>query len=260
MAYDHTISGLVGKLVTELEVNFNADKFYQIFKHHEEVPRAIPHIVKSMKVVEGRGMTSGCIKEWCYMYEGKAVILKECTTYNDETRTICHSVIGGDILNDYKTFNATLLVKGKFSVQRSRSEPRIWQEAPPVAYPAQPAQPAPKRHSSLCRLAHVPHRGLSKLASKTHIKPILHHLTGLDMGGHDCCQSIPTIQAPPPTIILAPPPTYQAPPPAPLFDGSCVMWIIDYEKNNEHSPVPIRFLAFLHRMLLDLNSHFCASY
>ncbi|KAI3973758.1 hypothetical protein MKX01_031178 [Papaver californicum] len=265
--HDDTISGLVGKLVTEMEVNYNADRYYQVFKHHEDVPKAIPHIYRSMRVLEGHGMTSGCIKEWCYIHEGKTMILKERTTYNDETRTICHSVVGGDIANDYKTFNATLLVKGKPRPHVSRV----------VASPLQgsaiapPVQPAHKHHFSLCdkldsfgakldKLAHKPHVSLcdkldklahrphhsfrDKLAHKPHFslcKPVSPPMTGSGMSKQE--------YSPP---IL----TYEDPPLE--WDGTCVMWIIDYEKINEDCPIPISYLAFLHRIIEDLNDHFCA--
>ncbi|KAI3833096.1 hypothetical protein MKX03_021374 [Papaver bracteatum] len=97
MVHHHTISGLVGKLVTELE-------------HHEDIPDAITHIYTSVKVVEGHGITSGCVKEWGYLHEGKELVVKETTTYTEETRTIHHSVVGGDLSNDYKKFDATLVV------------------------------------------------------------------------------------------------------------------------------------------------------
>ncbi|MCL7049418.1 hypothetical protein MKW94_024910 [Papaver nudicaule] len=113
MAHPHGISGLVGKLITESEVNCNADKYYKIFKHHEEVPEAIPHIITSAKAVEGDGITSGCIKEWEYNHEGKELVFKEKTTYTDETRTIHHSAVGGDVMNDYKKFNEELVVNPK---------------------------------------------------------------------------------------------------------------------------------------------------
>ncbi|KAI3952495.1 hypothetical protein MKW92_009122 [Papaver armeniacum] len=240
MAHGHSTSGLVGKLVTELDVNYNADKYYQIFKNHEEVSRAIPHIYRSMKVLEGHGKTSGCIKEWCYIHEGKTLILKESTTYDDETRMICHTVIGGDIANDYKMFNATLLVKGNFGSQV-------------IAF-APPPQPAPIRHSSLCRLAHKSHVSLSKMAEKSHLsfgkrdhkhhfslKPILHNLAGCDCDARmqDFSPRVPTYAAP-------------------SFHGNTVMWIIDYEKMNKDSPVPVSYLAFFHRIILDLHYHFCA--
>ncbi|KAI3952500.1 hypothetical protein MKW92_009127 [Papaver armeniacum] len=158
MAHPHGISGLVGKLIAESEVNCNADKFYKIFKHHEEVPKAIPHIYTSVKPVEGDGLTSGCIKEWGYVLEGKSLIGKEKTTYNDETRTIHHSVIEGDVMNDYKKLDGTLVVNPKAD-------------------------------------------------------------------GH----------------------------------GSIVKWIIEYEKINEDSPVPIPYLAMCNQITEGLNSHLCAT-
>ncbi|XP_026438262.1 major latex protein 15-like [Papaver somniferum] len=111
--HHHTISGLVGKLITESEVNCEAHKYYEIFKHHEDVPNAVPHQYTAVKVIEGHGITSGCIKEWDYIHEGKTLVVKETTTYDDEAMTIHHSAVGGDVLNDYKKFDATLAVKPK---------------------------------------------------------------------------------------------------------------------------------------------------
>ncbi|KAI3833098.1 hypothetical protein MKX03_021376 [Papaver bracteatum] len=109
----HTISGLVGKLVTELEVNCNLDEYYKIFKHHEDLPNAIPHIYTGVKAVEGDGITSGCVKEWNYIIEGKPLSCKERTTYDDEARTIHHSTVEGVLLDDYKKFDATLVFNRK---------------------------------------------------------------------------------------------------------------------------------------------------
>ncbi|MCL7036155.1 hypothetical protein MKW94_007013 [Papaver nudicaule] len=113
MAHHHTISGLVGKLVTESEVNCDADKYYKIFKHHEEVPDAIPHIYTGVKVVEGHGLTSGCVKRWNYIVDGKEEWVHERTTYNDETRTIVHNDFEGHVMEKYKKFDAILQVKPK---------------------------------------------------------------------------------------------------------------------------------------------------
>ncbi|XP_026410154.1 major latex protein 15-like [Papaver somniferum] len=71
MAQHHTISGLVGKLVTESEVNCSADKYYGIFKQHVDIRKAIPHIFTAVKVTEGHGTTSACVKQWDYIVEGK---------------------------------------------------------------------------------------------------------------------------------------------------------------------------------------------
>ncbi|KAI3952491.1 hypothetical protein MKW92_009118 [Papaver armeniacum] len=119
MAQPHGISGLVGKLIFESEVNCNATDYYEIYKNHEDLPSAAPHIYSSVKAVEGHGTTSGCVKEWCFIHEGKPVTCKEKTTYNDETMTICHSVFEGDLMNDYKKFNTILVVKPKANGQGS---------------------------------------------------------------------------------------------------------------------------------------------
>ncbi|KAI3942328.1 hypothetical protein MKW92_041465 [Papaver armeniacum] len=113
MAQHHTVSGLVGKLVTELEVNCNADKYYEIFKNPEKIPTAVPHIYSSVKAIEGDGTTSGCIKQWDYTKEGKTLYVHEKTTYNDETKTIYHKVVGGDLTKDYKKFDVTLAIDAK---------------------------------------------------------------------------------------------------------------------------------------------------
>ncbi|KAI3838722.1 hypothetical protein MKX03_035561, partial [Papaver bracteatum] len=63
----HGVSGLAGKLVVELEVDCDADKFYKIAKNHEDVPTVVPHLFTAVKVTEGDGLVSGCIKEWNYI-------------------------------------------------------------------------------------------------------------------------------------------------------------------------------------------------
>uniref|UniRef100_UPI00373FE479 Pathogenesis related 10-10 C155S mutant n=1 Tax=Papaver somniferum TaxID=3469 RepID=UPI00373FE479 len=101
----HGVSGLVGKLVTQLEVNCDADIFYKIVKHHEEVPNVIPHFFTGVQVTKGDGLVSGCIKEWNYVLEGKAMTAVEETTHADETRTLTHHITEGDAMKDYKKFD-----------------------------------------------------------------------------------------------------------------------------------------------------------
>ncbi|KAI3949993.1 hypothetical protein MKW92_017105 [Papaver armeniacum] len=109
----HGISGLVGKLVTQLEVNCDADKYYKIWKHQEDVPKAIPHLYTGVKVINGEATRSGCTKEWNFIIEGKEVTAVEETTHDDETRTLIHRVIEGDLMNDYKKFHLICETKPK---------------------------------------------------------------------------------------------------------------------------------------------------
>ncbi|KAI3949994.1 hypothetical protein MKW92_017106 [Papaver armeniacum] len=104
----HGISGLVGKLVTQVEVNSDADKYYKIWKHQEDVPKAIPHLYPGAKVIDGDATRSGCIKEWNYILEGKAMTAVEETTHDDETRTLSHHITEGDLMKDYKKFDVII--------------------------------------------------------------------------------------------------------------------------------------------------------
>ncbi|XP_026429383.1 major latex protein 146-like isoform X2 [Papaver somniferum] len=97
--------GIVGKLVIELEVSSPADKFYTIFKHQKDVPKAIPHLFTDGKVIEGDARRSGCIKEWKYVLEK--------TTHNDETKTLHHRIFEGDLMKDYKKFDSIIEVNPK---------------------------------------------------------------------------------------------------------------------------------------------------
>nr|QBG82259.1 NISO [Papaver somniferum]QBG82260.1 NISO [Papaver somniferum]QBG82261.1 NISO [Papaver somniferum] len=110
----HGVSGLVGKIVTELEVNCNADEFYKILKRDEDVPRAVSDLFPPVKIAKGDGLVSGCIKEWdCVLADGKAMSGKEETTHNDETRTLRHRELEGDLMKDYKKFDSIIEVNPK---------------------------------------------------------------------------------------------------------------------------------------------------
>ncbi|XP_026429886.1 major latex protein 146-like [Papaver somniferum] len=105
---------LVGKLVTEVEIKTNLDGHYKLYKHYQDLPKVLPQIYSSVKVIEGDGAQSGCVKEWGYACEGKSLTtVQEKTTYTDETMTICHCAVGGDMMNDYKKFHLILTVSPK---------------------------------------------------------------------------------------------------------------------------------------------------
>ncbi|KAI3936156.1 hypothetical protein MKX01_021436 [Papaver californicum] len=109
----HGISGLVGKLVTELEVYCDAENYYKIWKHHEDVPKAMPRIFTGVQAIKGDGICSGSIKEWNYVIDGKAMRALEESTHIDETRKISHRVVEGDVLKDYKKFESIIEINPK---------------------------------------------------------------------------------------------------------------------------------------------------
>ncbi|OVA01143.1 Bet v I domain [Macleaya cordata] len=91
------------KLEVEIEVQCSADKFYRMFKHDvKEIPKHLPHIIEHVEVLEGDGVNAGTVKLWKYIL-----------VVDDEKRMITHSAIGGDLMNDYKFFDATFIATPK---------------------------------------------------------------------------------------------------------------------------------------------------
>ncbi|KAI3938681.1 hypothetical protein MKW92_018366 [Papaver armeniacum] len=111
----HGVSGLVGKLVTEVELNCGADEYYKVYKHHQQVPnKAVSHLFTGVKALEGSdGLSPIHIKEWSYIHEGKTMTVVEESTYDDETWTISHRIVKGDVMKDYKKFDEIVVAKPK---------------------------------------------------------------------------------------------------------------------------------------------------
>nr|A0A2U9GHG9.1 RecName: Full=Thebaine synthase 1 [Papaver somniferum]AWQ63979.1 thebaine synthase 1 [Papaver somniferum] len=107
------VSGLVGKLSTELEVDCDAEKYYNMYKHGEDVQKAVPHLCVDVKVISGDPTRSGCIKEWNVNIDGKTIRSVEETTHNDETKTLRHRVFEGDMMKDFKKFDTIMVVNPK---------------------------------------------------------------------------------------------------------------------------------------------------
>ncbi|KAI3955185.1 hypothetical protein MKW92_039581 [Papaver armeniacum] len=152
----HGVSGLVGKLATQLEVNCDANEFYKIWKHCEDVPRVVSHLFPAVKVGKGDALVSGCIKEWDYILEGKTMSGTEETTVNDETRTLHHRVFEGDLTKDYKKFDSIIEVNPKPNghgsiVTWSIEYEKLNEDSPtPFAYLAFFHQNAVEVNSHLC--------------------------------------------------------------------------------------------------------------
>ncbi|MCL7045458.1 hypothetical protein MKW94_025234 [Papaver nudicaule] len=116
----HGTSSLVGKLVTELEVHCDPEKYYNIYKHHQEVPKAIPHLFTGCELLKGDGISSGSVKKWDFIIDGKPMSATLEATHTDETRTVHHRLFDGDLMKDYKKFDSILQAdpnpKGKGSI------------------------------------------------------------------------------------------------------------------------------------------------
>ncbi|OVA01725.1 Bet v I domain [Macleaya cordata] len=108
----------------ETEVKCSADKFYGWFKNNmtDDLIKIQPHIVKSVEVLEGDGKSVGSVRLWKYVVPGVSLddvlVAKETIkAIDDEKRSITLSLIEGDLLNTYMSFDATVTVTPKEGVK-----------------------------------------------------------------------------------------------------------------------------------------------
>ncbi|MCL7047971.1 hypothetical protein MKW94_029243 [Papaver nudicaule] len=268
------VSGLVGKLISESEVSSDADKFYKIFKYHEDIPKAVPHISTSVKVVEGHGTTSGCIKEWTYVHEGKELVLKEKTTYGDETREILQTGVEGGFMNDYKKFDVKVQVTpkadGHGSIVKWTIEYEKKNEDSPVPFPYLQRRRDKfykifKYHEDIPKA--VPHISTSVKVVEGHgpifmvcmVKNWFSNLKEKTTYGDESREILQTgVEGGFINDYKMFDVKVQVTPKADGH-GSIVKWAIEYEKINEDSPVPFPYLILCYQMTEGLNTYLGAS-
>ncbi|KGN49640.1 MLP-like protein 328 [Cucumis sativus] len=107
---------LVGKFVSELEINAPAEKYYKIFKDQvSHVPNISPNIIQNVEVHEGDWDTHGhgSIKIWSYTVDGKTEVFKEQVEFDDEKFAVTLIGLEGDVFEHYKLFKGTYQVVPK---------------------------------------------------------------------------------------------------------------------------------------------------
>ncbi|XP_038876398.1 MLP-like protein 328 [Benincasa hispida] len=107
---------LVGKFVSELEINAPAHKYYGVFKDKvSHLPNISPTIFQSVEVHEGDWDTHGhgSIKIWNYTIDGKTEVFKEQVEFDDEKLAVTLIGLEGDVFEHYKVFKGIYQVVPK---------------------------------------------------------------------------------------------------------------------------------------------------
>ncbi|CAK9324084.1 unnamed protein product [Citrullus colocynthis] len=97
----------VGKLVSELELNVSAEKYYKVFKDKVfHIPKICPSIFNKVEVHEGDwdNHGHGSIKIWNYTLDGKPEVFKEQVEFDDKNMAVTLIGLEGDVFEHYKTF------------------------------------------------------------------------------------------------------------------------------------------------------------
>ncbi|KAI3971797.1 hypothetical protein MKW92_001222 [Papaver armeniacum] len=113
------VSGVVGTLELVVKFRCSADKFWETLKTWSSIfPKVLPDTYKSIQVIEGTDAEKvGSVTLWkinpSTLVEGAPTMMEEVKRIedvNELTKTIIYSVIGGDLLKLYKSYEPRITV------------------------------------------------------------------------------------------------------------------------------------------------------
>ncbi|KAK3023807.1 hypothetical protein RJ639_043473 [Escallonia herrerae] len=107
--------GLIGKMVRQTNVKFDGDVFHKIFTHRPHQMSTIsPDNVKAVNLQEGGWGSTGSIIVVNFVHDGKQKVAEEIIeAVDEEKQSVTYKVIGGDLMELYKTFRITVHVDTK---------------------------------------------------------------------------------------------------------------------------------------------------
>ncbi|GAU30865.1 hypothetical protein TSUD_15510 [Trifolium subterraneum] len=108
------MQALGGKVVSEVEIQAPAAKFYNIFrKQLEQIPNISTHI-HGAKVHRGDWENVGSVKHWEFTIDGKKLSAKiKIESIDDDNKVITYSAFDGDVSKDYKSLKIIIQVIDK---------------------------------------------------------------------------------------------------------------------------------------------------
>ncbi|KAM7251903.1 hypothetical protein ACFE04_023786 [Oxalis oulophora] len=110
------MANISGSMAADIEMNHSAEKVWVVIMDAYLIfPKVYPDQYLSIKILEGTGKSPGSIRLITYGEGSPLVKISEekIDTVDNETRTVTYSIIGGDLLKYYKTFNGKIVVEPK---------------------------------------------------------------------------------------------------------------------------------------------------
>lgn len=102
-----------GKLDVEVKVKSNADKFWKSIRDSATIfPKVCSDLYKNVEILEGDGHSVGSVRVVNFA-EGSPIVKsakEKIEEFDEAKKKVAYSVIGGDMMQYYKTFKATLEV------------------------------------------------------------------------------------------------------------------------------------------------------
>ncbi|KAF2305530.1 hypothetical protein GH714_006219 [Hevea brasiliensis] len=100
---------LFGKLEVDEEANAPADHFHEVFSCRPHMYLIRPEKIQGCDLHEGEWGREGTVICWNYSHDGSPKVAKQLIEAIDDVNfSTTFKVIEGDLLNDYKSFKATV--------------------------------------------------------------------------------------------------------------------------------------------------------
>uniref|UniRef100_M1CVY8 MLP 34 n=1 Tax=Solanum tuberosum TaxID=4113 RepID=M1CVY8_SOLTU len=105
---------LKGKLVSEINIKCDGDVFHEIFRHRPHHISSMCDKLQSVDIHEGEWGTVGSVISWNFIHDGKEKVAKDIVEFIDEEKKfVKFKVIGGDLLDEYKSISFSVHVESK---------------------------------------------------------------------------------------------------------------------------------------------------
>ncbi|KAI4379101.1 hypothetical protein MLD38_005438 [Melastoma candidum] len=95
----------MGLLEADVHTNSPADALFKLLAEEvHNVPDASSDNVHSVQLHEGDWATTGSVKLWTYTIDGRKEVFKEKVEIDKENRVMMLVAVGGDIMEQYRTY------------------------------------------------------------------------------------------------------------------------------------------------------------
>ncbi|KAK8529234.1 hypothetical protein V6N13_102173 [Hibiscus sabdariffa] len=101
------------RMECQFEIKSSADKFFDVYKNKAYLmPKLSSQVVTDIKLLQGDWNSEGSLRLWHIVVDGgKIESVKEMFEKVDDTnRTIVYKLVGGEIMDAYKTWRSILNV------------------------------------------------------------------------------------------------------------------------------------------------------
>ncbi|OMO99688.1 hypothetical protein COLO4_13142 [Corchorus olitorius] len=105
----------IRKMDCQVEIKSSAEQFFDAFKNNMQLmPKLGSQVIKDVKLVQGDWQSVGCVRLWTVTIGGGTEnATEQLEAIDDESKMLTFKLVGGHIMNAYKSFKSFLKVTPK---------------------------------------------------------------------------------------------------------------------------------------------------